>query len=248
MILLFIPTFPCSSLKPNSSSLLYLFYQGETESRRGLTASREWILQLLFIPEPTSQQTGVHTNSCHRKAQVLVKESSASDTALRSSLSLFDCLLWHRVQNLLDLQVRCLFKQADVSWLKFSSLIHQTPPQPPKLSPDANCPSITHKTLNLWKERAPLLRYRLQKSGLPQCLSGIESLCNAEVAGDIGISGLGRSPGGGHGNSLWYSCLENPMDRGAWQATWLRDWAHTYTHRKTPEPLAWFIWLFTRHP
>ena len=31
--------------------------------------------------------------------------------------------------------------------------------------------------------------------------------------------GLGRSPGGGHGNPLWYSCLENPMDRGAWWAT-----------------------------
>ena len=30
---------------------------------------------------------------------------------------------------------------------------------------------------------------------------------------------VGRSPGGGHGNSLQYSCLENPMDRGAWQAT-----------------------------
>ena len=33
------------------------------------------------------------------------------------------------------------------------------------------------------------------------------------------IPGLGRSPGGGHGNLLQYSCLENPMDRGAWQAT-----------------------------
>ena len=30
--------------------------------------------------------------------------------------------------------------------------------------------------------------------------------------------GLGRSPGGGHGNPLQYSCLENPMDRGAWWA------------------------------
>ena len=42
-------------------------------------------------------------------------------------------------------------------------------------------------------------------------------------AGDAGnassIPGLGRSPGGGNGNSLQYSCLENPMDRGAWQAT-----------------------------
>ena len=39
-------------------------------------------------------------------------------------------------------------------------------------------------------------------------------------AGDLGsIPGLGRSPGGGHGNPLQYSCLENPMDRGAWQTT-----------------------------
>ena len=37
--------------------------------------------------------------------------------------------------------------------------------------------------------------------------------------GDSGsISGLGRSPGGGDGNPLQYSCLENPMDRGAWRA------------------------------
>ena len=42
-------------------------------------------------------------------------------------------------------------------------------------------------------------------------------------AGDItdtsSIPGSGRSPGGGHGNPLQYSCLENPMDKGAWQAT-----------------------------
>ena len=39
-------------------------------------------------------------------------------------------------------------------------------------------------------------------------------------AGDLGSGpGLGRSPGGGHGNTLQYSCLENPMDRRAWQAT-----------------------------
>ena len=41
--------------------------------------------------------------------------------------------------------------------------------------------------------------------------------------GDIGdvclIPGLGRSPGGRHGKPLQYSCLENPMDRGAWWAT-----------------------------
>ena len=45
-------------------------------------------------------------------------------------------------------------------------------------------------------------------------------------AGDIrdadSIPGLGRSLGGGHGNPLQYSCLENPMDRGAWWATFHR--------------------------
>ena len=44
-----------------------------------------------------------------------------------------------------------------------------------------------------------------------------EFTCNA---GDLGsIPGWGRFPGGGHGNPLQYSCLENPMNRGAWQAT-----------------------------
>ena len=49
--------------------------------------------------------------------------------------------------------------------------------------------------------------------GFPHSSVGKESACSA---GDQGsISGLGRSPG----NPLQYSCLENPMDRGAWQAT-----------------------------
>ena len=42
---------------------------------------------------------------------------------------------------------------------------------------------------------------------------------NAEDIRDMGsIPGLGRSPGGGHGNPLQYSCWDNPMDRGAWHA------------------------------
>ena len=46
---------------------------------------------------------------------------------------------------------------------------------------------------------------------------GKESACSA---GDLGlIPGLGRFPGEGNGNPLQYSCLENPVDRGAWQAT-----------------------------
>ena len=45
---------------------------------------------------------------------------------------------------------------------------------------------------------------------------GEESACNA---GDpSSVPGLGRSPGEGNGNPLQYSCMENPMDRGAWRA------------------------------
>ena len=46
---------------------------------------------------------------------------------------------------------------------------------------------------------------------------GKASACNARDPGSI--PGLGRSPGEGNGNPLQYSCLENPMDGGAWQAT-----------------------------
>jgi len=50
---------------------------------------------------------------------------------------------------------------------------------------------------------------------LPGSSVGRESACNV---GDTGsIPGLGRSPGEENGNPLQYSCLENPMDRGAWQ-------------------------------
>ena len=51
-------------------------------------------------------------------------------------------------------------------------------------------------------------------------LNDKESTSNAGDTGDAGsIPGLGRSPAGGNGNPLQYSCLENPMDRGAWWAT-----------------------------
>ena len=52
---------------------------------------------------------------------------------------------------------------------------------------------------------------------------GIKAKNPPANAGDIRDAGSiprsGRCPGGGHGNPLQYSCLENPMDRGAWQAT-----------------------------
>jgi hypothetical protein len=52
--------------------------------------------------------------------------------------------------------------------------------------------------------------------GFPGGSDGKESACNI---GDLGsIPRLGRSPGEGNGNPLQYSCLENSMDRGSWQA------------------------------
>ena len=67
-----------------------------------------------------------------------------------------------------------------------------------------------------------LFKYRffpkhLFKGWLPWWLSSKESTCNA---GDTGsVPAWGRGPGVGKGNPLQCSCLENPMDRGAWRAT-----------------------------
>ena len=79
-----------------------------------------------------------------------------------------------------------------------------------------------------------------------------ESSCNA--GNSSSIPGSGRSPGGGHGNPLEYSCLENPMDRGAWRATvhgaaksqiWLK-WPsmhiHTFNYPNNPRrPVLLFL-------
>ena len=56
-----------------------------------------------------------------------------------------------------------------------------------------------------------------RSKGFPGSSAGKEFACSA---GDLGsIPGSGRSPGKGNGNPLQYSCLENPMDRGAWRGT-----------------------------
>ena len=58
-------------------------------------------------------------------------------------------------------------------------------------------------------------------------------------AGDVGsIPGSGRSPGGGNGKALQYCCRENPMDRGAWQAT-----VHRVAESDTIEQLRTHTWL-----
>ena len=56
--------------------------------------------------------------------------------------------------------------------------------------------------------------------GFPGGTSGKNLPANTGGIRDVGfIPGSGRAPGGEHGNPLQYSCLENAMDRGAWQAT-----------------------------
>ena len=77
--------------------------------------------------------------------------------------------------------------------------------------------------------------------GFPDGSDGKVSACNA---GELSsVPKLGRSPGGVNGNPLQYSCLENPMDRGAWQATvhgitksWTRlsDFHFTFIQRDFP--------------
>ena len=56
------------------------------------------------------------------------------------------------------------------------------------------------------------IKKRWQEYGVLQCFPGKESACNAGATGSV--PGSERFPGGGHGNSLQYSCLENPIDRG----------------------------------
>ena len=62
----------------------------------------------------------------------------------------------------------------------------------------------------------PIIPRRNKLKPIPGGLDGKQSACNARDLGSI--PGLGRSPGERNGNSLHNSCLENSMDREAWQA------------------------------
>ena len=96
--------------------------------------------------------------------------------------------------------------------------------------------------------------------GFPGGASSKEPSANAgDIRDGSSIPGLGRFPGGGHGNPLQYSCLENPMNRGAWQATVHRlqrvghnwsNWAQHSTHWNTNISLwLWFqlFWIYTHN-
>ena len=76
-----------------------------------------------------------------------------------------------------------------------------------------NCENIFFLGINLTE----LFPKGKEYSCFPQWLSGKESTCNAEDSDSI--PGLGRSPGGGNGNSLQYACRESSIVRGAWWAT-----------------------------
>ena len=83
----------------------------------------------------------------------------------------------------------------------------------PSESPGKPLHSKEGHSMITWKrDRLPTLVFL----GLPGGSDSKESACNA---GDLGlIPGSGRSPGDGNGNPLQYSCLGNPIDRGAWRA------------------------------
>ena len=81
-----------------------------------------------------------------------------------------------------------------------------------------------------------VVREALRLRSQPSCFSTPLTLArgfpgavvvNARDAGSV--PGLGRSPGGGHGNPLQYSCLENPVNREAWRAT-IHGVTHTHTN------------------
>ena len=74
--------------------------------------------------------------------------------------------------------------------------------------------------LLMWHREAAHMPGGTVRHGLPHWFSGKESTHSTRAAEDTGsIPGLGKSHGGGHGNPLQCSCLEDPMDRGAWWAT-----------------------------
>ena len=74
--------------------------------------------------------------------------------------------------------------------------------------------NFLHNHFQIWEIK---ISSSLRKIDFP---GGSDGKASAYNVGDLGsIPGSGRSPGEGNGNLLQYSCLENPMDGGAWQAT-----------------------------
>ena len=100
-----------------------------------------------------------------------------------------------------------------------------------------------------YKKKKNLLRLQYNQEDFPCGSDGEESACNA---GDpSSVPGSGRASGKRNHNPLRYSCLENPMDRGAWRVTvhrvtksltQLSDWHFSLSTIKTRYP-AWYLYL-----
>ena len=95
-----------------------------------------------------------------------------------------------------------------------------TEPSSPSLQVDSLPSEPPGKPKDTGMGNLSLLQGNFLSQELNWCLlpcHGKETACN--VGDPRSIPGLGRSPGEGNGNPLQYSCLENPMDRGAWRTT-----------------------------
>ena len=98
---------------------------------------------------------------------------------------------------------------------------------------------VLYERKEYWVSHLPCWLNISFKVSFPGGSNGKEFACNV---GEMGSTpGLGRSPGGGHGNPLQCSCLENPMDRGAWQG--YSPWGHkeSVTTERLSTAQAWLI-------
>ena len=97
-----------------------------------------------------------------------------------------------------------------ISYVRQSRQKAETTPSHPTGMPLTSCTPARHHRRECRPQQG---KKPVPPTGFPRSL--VESTCNA---GDLGpIPGLGRFPGEGNGNPPQYSCLENPMDRGAWR-------------------------------
>ena len=97
------------------------------------------------------------------------------------------------------------------------------------LQPD-NAGQPLHTTGQLFTILVKEYNPSLGLEGLP---SGKESACTAGDGDEGSTPGSGRSPGGGNGTPLQYSCLGNPTDRGAWRATSVGSQRVRQTHKSS---------------
>ena len=122
----------------------------------------------------------------------------------------------------------------------------------PEVLPGVSCHCLLHSIFPTQGSN-PLLLCLLhwQVDSLPTKRTWVVKNLPADTGDASSIPGLGKSPEGRHGNPFQYSCLENSMDWGAWQATvhgvtksWTQLSAHTHTHTHThPTPIAcWWFW------